>query len=713
MGTLAPERRVLQSVGTRLAFATALLILLVACAVQYALLRYQQSEQLRAKREAATMVASLFAELSSAPVLFGDAQNIADNLGYLRSNTEVLEAAVFAAPADGSLSEALGRMVPANAASGSLQPPPSAAVGAVHEHRDMLDVSQWVVGPDGARIAAVVIRFSLARERRSAALLEQRLWQIALGSAAVLTLALLFLARVYIISPLRSVHAAVRELSAGGQTAHARSRLPLAARDEVGDLARGFLSMAEAIERREAAIAQQNQQMRLVLESVGQGFLVLDARGSIVGQHSAVLETWFGAVQHGQTLAGYLQPHDPEQAEWLELSWANIGAPFMPLELCLEQLPRTLTAAARHYQVEYRPLLDAEQQLDKMLVIVSDVTELRLREKAENEQRELVGVFAALVRDRTGLASFCEDVKVLIEKMAAPVRDTAYDLSDHLHTVKGNAFLFRLRELGEACEQVEALCAKENRLPGNEDAARLQRAFANSIRPVETFIAHDRGHNVLLSQRDYDALVRAVGENEPFPKLLSRLRLATAEPAELVFARFSEQLQVLARRLGKCPTQIQCEGNGVRFPRETFAQLWSVSVHILRNIADHGLETRWEREQAKKPAEARVVISAEIERSTLTLRFRDDGRGIDWKKVRERAEQRGLPASTRAELTSALIGQHFSTLDENSALSGRGLGLAALQHEVALLGGTLEIDSEHGRGTELRILLPASLVLAG
>ncbi|MCQ6468347.1 HAMP domain-containing protein, partial [Vibrio parahaemolyticus] len=89
---------------------------------------------------------------------------------------------------------------------------------------------------------------------------------ISLGLAGVLTVALLMLARIYIISPLQSVHAAVRELSAGGHSAPiARNRLPLAARDEVGDLARGFVSMAEALERREVAIADQNRQMRLVL----------------------------------------------------------------------------------------------------------------------------------------------------------------------------------------------------------------------------------------------------------------------------------------------------------------------------------------------------------------------------------------------------------------------------------------------------------------
>jgi two-component system chemotaxis sensor kinase CheA len=712
MGTTSPERRVLHSVGTRMALATALLVLVVAGVVQYALRRYLQEEQLRAKRDAAMMVASLFAELSSAPVLFGDEQGISDCLGYLRSNQDVVEAAVFPLGSDAKLASALATLPLTSSRRSTLQAPSPASVGTVKQARETLDVSHWIREPSGKPIGAAVIRFSLAREQRSAALLEQRIWQISLALASVLTVALLLLARVYIISPLQAVHTAVRELSAGGYGVKARERLPLMARDEVGDLARGFLSMAEAIQRRESAIADQNRQMRLVLESVGEGFLVLDAHGSIEGQHSAVLEVWFGAVPHGRSLWDYLRPHDPEQAEWLELTWANIGAPFMPLELCVEQMPRTWTDGMRHYILNYRPLTDARQQLLNMVVVVSDVTELRKREQAELEQRELVSVFAALMRDRAGFVSFCEDAKQLIDRMAAPTADPAYDLAEHLHTIKGNAFVFRLREFGEACEQLETLCAKERRDPGGGDAVRLAGAFSNSVRPVQQFVALDRGHHVQLSQHDYEAILKALRANEAAPQVLARLQLATAEPAEVVFERFSEQLQLLARRLGKSPTQIECAGHGVRFPREAFGPLWSVVVHVLRNIADHGLETRWEREQAKKPREANVRISAEIEADGLVIRFRDDGRGIDWQKVRERVEQQHRPAATQADLTAALLGHGFTTRDEASTLSGRGVGLAALQHEVASLGGTIRIASELGRGTELSITLPASLVAA-
>lgn len=710
-----PRRRFVHSVATRIAFGTTVVVWLVTGGLLYALLRYEQGEQLQAKRDAAAMVVSLFAEVSSAPVLFTDDAGIAESLGFLRSNAEVEEAALFSAhdPSDSTAGLPLGRLVRDPSQPARLRAPHASDVGTSRESTDRLDVSGWVSDPSGQHIAIAMVRFSLAHERANFELIEQRLLQASLGLAGVLTLLLLVLARSFIIRPLQAVHAAVREVSAGSRrSAAVQKRLPLHALDEVGDLARGFVTMADAIERREAAIATQNSEMRLVLESVGEGFLVLDAQGLIEGQHSAILEGWFGDVPHGRTLWQYLRPHDPEQAEWLEMTWANLGAPSMPLALILEQLPSAFIAGARHYKVDYRPLCGPDDQLTKMVVVISDVTALRQREQAESEQRELVAVFGALIRDRPGFISMCEDAKLLIKYINEPPKGEPYDLLEHLHTIKGNAFLFRLRTFGDACEQLEAQCEREKRAPQPDDAARLLHAFTSSVQPVELFIALDRGHHLQMSSHDYGAIVHALQSGEPAKAVLMRLLRATAEPADVVFGRFSERLQVLVRRLGKCPTRVLCDGHGVRFPKQTFAPLWAVMVHVLRNIADHGLETAWEREQAHKREQASVFITAVIEHDTLVICFRDDGRGVDWEKVRERARKMGLPHETRAELTAALLGHGFSTLDANTALSGRGVGLAAVHTEVIALAGTVRIESEAGQGTELTIALPASLVIA-
>jgi two-component system chemotaxis sensor kinase CheA len=706
-----PPSRWFYSVGTRLALATALLVLLVAGALYYALTRYQRQSLLKAKSDAALMMVELFAELSSAPLLFADDQGVRDSVSYLRSNAEVLEAAVFVRQPDGALASPLARLT-RDAASGPLLSAPLARdVGSLRLSSHSLEVSHWVRGPSGQAIGAVSVRLSLARENRSSALLARRTLQISCAIALGVLLLLLLLARVYIIAPLRAVHGAVQVLSSGGQMSSISVReLSLAKRDEIGDLARGFLGMADAIARREASIAQQNSEMRLVLSSVGQGFLVLDAEGRIEGQHSAILEQWFGKVPHGTTLWSYLSRGDPEQAEWLSLAWSNIGAPYMPIELCLAQMPRSFSVGTRHYEFEYRPLLSAPDQLEKMVVVISDVSELREREAAEREQRELVMVFSELIRDRTGFAGCSADAAALVDAIRAGATG-AQALLEQLHTLKGNAWLFHLRELAESCELIEARCATEGRGPSVEEAGSLARALANSTRLLQPFMALDAARAVSLRSEDFLAIEQALRAGESNSAVLLRLVRASAEPAAQVFTRFLAQLEPLARRLGKCPIEAVVEDGGVRFPRARFAPLWTAMVHALRNVADHGLETPWQREQCQKPPRARVTLGAECDGSRLYIRLRDDGRGVKWDEVREKAERMGLPADTRAELTYALLHHGFSTLEAPSELSGRGVGLSALLREVEQLGGELRFTSEQGLGSELTIELPSSLVV--
>jgi two-component system chemotaxis sensor kinase CheA len=205
--------------------------------------------------------------------------------------------------------------------------------------------------------------------------------------------------------------------------------------------------------------------------------------------------------------------------------------------------------------------------------------------------------------------------------------------------------------------------------------------------------------------------VHALETGESSSEVLSRLTRASAEPAEIVFGRFADRLHVLARRLAKCPVRTVIEPGGVSFPRQRFEALWSATVHVLRNIADHALERAWEREQSGKPIEATVTFRAHIDNASLIIEFIDDGRGVDWEQVRKRAEQLGWPSATRADRVAALMGHGFSTAHTSSGLSGRGVGLSALRAEVEKLAGTLTLDSETGHGTTLTITLPASLVL--
>jgi two-component system, chemotaxis family, sensor kinase CheA len=172
------------------------------------------------------------------------------------------------------------------------------------------------------------------------------------------------------------------------------------------------------------------------------------------------------------------------------------------------------------------------------------------------------------------------------------------------------------------------------------------------------------------------------------------------------FERMAEQAERLGERIGK-QLRVVIDHNDVRLDPERFAALWSSMVHAVRNAVDHGLETVSEREAAGKPGTARLELSSRLEGALAILEIRDDGRGIDWDKVRLRAQEHNLPHATAADLEAAIFSDGVSTKDEISEVSGRGVGMGALKQICEELGGRIEVSTERGRGTCFTLKVPA------
>jgi chemotaxis protein histidine kinase CheA len=134
-------------------------------------------------------------------------------------------------------------------------------------------------------------------------------------------------------------------------------------------------------------------------------------------------------------------------------------------------------------------------------------------------------------------------------------------------------------------------------------------------------------------------------------------------------------------------------------------------VHVLRNCIDHGLETPEERLALGKAVPAKVSLSTRLDGDRFIVEMSDDGRGIDWQAVAEKAHALGHPASTPGELTEALFLDGLSTRAEASEHSGRGVGLGAVRQACERLGGRVEVQSQPGAGTTFRFVWSSAVLL--
>jgi two-component system chemotaxis sensor kinase CheA len=190
---------------------------------------------------------------------------------------------------------------------------------------------------------------------------------------------------------------------------------------------------------------------------------------------------------------------------------------------------------------------------------------------------------------------------------------------------------------------------------------------------------------------------------------------ARMTPVGEVLERFPRVVRDLARDLGK-RIRFEVQGGEIELDRSILDEIGPPLLHLIRNAADHGIETPEERFRAGKPEEGRILLSASRDRNTVALRLSDDGRGIDREKILAKARREGVVDSGSDALGDdvllrVLARPGFSTADAVSGVSGRGVGVDVAVTKVRSLGGTIEVRSELGKGTTFTVRVPLTLAI--
>lgn len=185
-------------------------------------------------------------------------------------------------------------------------------------------------------------------------------------------------------------------------------------------------------------------------------------------------------------------------------------------------------------------------------------------------------------------------------------------------------------------------------------------------------------------------------------------------PARSVLDALPRAVRDVARQLGK-EASLSVVGGEVSLDRRLLEALRGPLVHLVRNAVVHGIEAPLEREQLGKHREGAVVVRVEQAGNRVFLSVEDDGRGIDGERVRAAAQRKGLITLEQAQAMSAheleelIFRPGFSTLDEATQSSGRGVGLDVVRRQVDLLEGRLDVETRLGQGTRFVITLPMQL----
>lgn len=187
-------------------------------------------------------------------------------------------------------------------------------------------------------------------------------------------------------------------------------------------------------------------------------------------------------------------------------------------------------------------------------------------------------------------------------------------------------------------------------------------------------------------------------------------------PIENAINKFPRMIRDLSKTLKK-PMELVITGEDTELDRTVIDELGDPLQHILRNSADHGLESPEERKSLGKPETGTIFLDACQEGNNVVIKCGDDGGGINIEKVRQKAIERGAVTEEQAALMNdsdfigLLFKPSFSTADKISDISGRGVGLDVVKTKIESLGGTVECSSERHKGTTFTIRLPLTLAI--
>ncbi|NLH50984.1 MAG: response regulator [Myxococcales bacterium] len=235
------------------------------------------------------------------------------------------------------------------------------------------------------------------------------------------------------------------------------------------------------------------------------------------------------------------------------------------------------------------------------------------------------------------------------------------------------------------------------------------------------------GEMVLGRNQLMQILDSHIAEIRGLNSILQNINLVTSElqeaimqtrmqPVGSIFNKFPRLMRDMARKLNK-EIELDVQGSEVELDKSIIESLADPLTHLIRNSADHGVEMPADRVKVGKPRVGRVLMRAYHEAGMVNIEIIDDGKGVDPRKVKAKAIEKKVITAAEAEKMSErevynlLFAPGFSTAEQVTAVSGRGVGMDVVKTNIEKLGGSVEIESTLGKSTRVNLRLPLTLAI--
>ncbi|WII73800.1 ATP-binding protein [Bdellovibrio sp. 22V] len=487
-------------------------------------------------------------------------------------------------------------------------------------------------------------------------------------------------------------------------------------------------NLEQMVADRTRELSRLNQTMSALLDSLGQGFFIFNADGKILDVSSKACESTVECKPDGHSIWDVLKlPENKVEGfkKWMQTLFMEM----LPFEDLAPLGPATYPhTQGRNIALEYHPLRSNEGVMEGVVVVASDITSLVEAQKQAETEKEHAKLIINMIKSKREIHRFIQEAQGMMIAVREEVSkdQEPYDtetLFRHLHTLKGGAALFSVKEVAEACHQAEGLLAELKNgwhhptfIALRAKCFEIEDCFFKFLEETREIL----GSNAVNEERQIEIAIsklndiaRKVGTLPGGGPVAQELLLELAmEPVSQFLEPYNDVMLRLAEKIDKMMAPLKIDNGSVMVIPEIYNPLFATLVHAFRNAVDHGIEVPDTRINAGKPAEGQVEVCVSIRHDksypTLFIEIKDDGGGIDPVKIREKLAKRMVDTrkKTDHEVIQHIFDSQFSTRDQVTEISGRGVGMDAIKVAAEELQGRVWVDSTVGQGTTLSIEVP-------
>lgn len=500
------------------------------------------------------------------------------------------------------------------------------------------------------------------------------------------------------------------------------------------------------VQDRTLKLNEANTFMSAMINSLDQGLVVFDSELKIKPIFTKASETLFRQNPNENTFIQLLNKNEEEGhtlSQWAQITFNGV----IPFDSAVGLAPDHISFGKgieeegyQYISLNYYPMLNSDDpdKLDNIVAVATDKTSSLISEFQFKKQEAYVQMVLKILKNKSAFSSFCEEVNRIFDNFKNCYNEDENSINADLammlfHTLNGGFGMFRFFELREEARNNEQFIIDNKERLTNEfeyissfaqelgiRSKRLQELFIEKVRQIDNdlgtqFLSKKSSREIEESKIEqyYQNLLVFRDELQTRSELKDALNGQINEYEEIFIKKsicdFLEPYEELclktAERLDKKIAPLKYINGDLKLHPAIYLEFFNVLVHLFRNCLDHGLEFPQERIELGKNEYGVITISTQEKTDgRIIITISDDGKGINPIKVRNKVKELlpeyDIDNESDQEIVYHIFDPFFSTKDEVTELSGRGVGMSAIKEVVDRMQGTIKIESHLNIGTK-------------